>query len=429
MLSFLRAAVWLNRHHLPRLAMIVARLSLTHRVDGPAAFHLIVDLAIERGEQARAERLCHARLGVIREDRDALLRLGHLLLDDGRIAEAVVIFQRVDAVEGRRGAVTAAFLKQHLDIARARRGESYYRWLDNVQVETSYWTIMRDGIVYNDDVHAKNLYTSPFVRGRVSADGTTIVATLPHPEYEIADACIFVGGDDNYSHWLFRNVLKLATLDRAGLLYSYPWLVNSDLRSYQKEFIQLLGQRPEQLVKVGRHAVASCKRLLVPALHTSDQAIGRGVQWMRERFAHLLAAPAQATHRLLVSRRDVTRRSLLNEDELFEALAPLGFVRIVPGELSVVQQIAAFSSARIIVAAHGAALTNMLFAPRETAIVELTSTAIEHMSLFRKLARTTQQPIVTITSDDYPLVAGEIEINTPFRIDTRRVVRAVEDLI
>jgi capsular polysaccharide biosynthesis protein len=213
------------------------------------------------------------------------------------------------------------------------------------------------------------------------------------------------------------------------LLYSYPWLVNSDLRSYQNEFIQLLGQRPEQLVKVGRHAVASCKRLLVPALHTSDQAIGRGVQWMRERFAHLLAAPAQATHRLLVSRRDVTRRSLLNEDELFEALAPLGFVRIVPGELSVVQQIAAFSSARIIVAAHGAALTNMLFAPRETAIVELTSTAIEHMSLFRKLARTTQQPIVTITSDDYPLVAGEIEINTPFRIDTRRVVRAVEDLI
>ncbi|HEV2007444.1 MAG TPA: hypothetical protein VGQ88_01840, partial [Burkholderiales bacterium] len=59
----------------------------------------------------------------------------------------------------------------------------------------------------------------------------------------------------------------------------------------------------------------------------------------------------------------------------------------------------------------------------------LTSSAIEHRSLFRKLARSTRQPMVTIRSDDYTGAAGEIEMHTPYRVDTRLVVRAVEGLI
>ena len=426
---FSRAANWFARLGLPLLATVLRNCAGARPAGDPAAFHRLIDQALAAGDGAQAERLCTERLAALGEDRAARLRLGHLLLGDGRIAPSLTQFQALDAIDRRRDVVTEALTKRHLDLARTQRGEPFYVWLSGVRVETAYWTIVRDGCVYNDDVHAKNLYTSPFVQGRVSADGATVIASLPRPYREIDEECILVGGDDNYSHWLFRNMLKLSTLDRAGLLHAYPWLVNSDLKNYQSEYIRLLGQAPERLIKVERQAVIACRRVLVPALHISSQAVTQGVQWIRERFAHLLTAPAQAARRLFISRRDGTRRSVLNENELFAALAPLGFESIVPGEMSVAEQIATFSSARSIVGAHGAALTNMIFAPPGATIVELTSGATEHMNLFRKLARSTQQRVVTIVSADYPVPAAEVNYHTDYRVDIDAARTAVAGIL
>lgn len=425
---FARAANWFARLGLPLLAAVLRRCAGAPPADDPVAFHRLVDQALAADDGAQAERLCNARLAEFGEDRAARLRLGHLMLGDGRIAPALKQFQALDVIDGRRDVVTEALTKRHLDIARTQRGEPFYLWLSGVRVETAYWTIVRDGCVYNDDVHAKNLYTSPFVQGRVSADGATVIATLPRPYREIDEECILVGGDENYSHWLFRNMVKLSTLDRAGLLYAYPWLVNNDLKNYQIEYMRLLGQQAERLIKVERQAVITCRRVLVPALHVSTRAMNQGVQWIRQRFAHLLIAPERATRRLFISRRG-TRRRPLNEDEVFDALAPLGFECVTPGQMSVAEQVTAFSSARIIVAAHGAALTNMMFAPPGATVVELTSSATEHMNLFRKLARSTGHRMITVVSDDYPVAAGEVSFHTDYRIDVEAARAAVVGIL
>jgi capsular polysaccharide biosynthesis protein len=421
----LRTAERAAQNGLQRSAGLLCRLAVARRFDDEKFFHRAVDLLIAAGALTQAEGLCRARLRARSDDPAALVRLAFLLLDSGRAELAAGIFRDIDRFDGVAGAVTGVFVKQHLDLARARAGKRYYRWLDDALVDTAYWTIMKDGVVYNDDVHAKNLATSPFVRGRVSADGSTVIAALPAPAAAIGETCILVGGDDNYSHWLFRNMLKLSTLDHAGLLHSHPWLVNADLRGYQLEYMRLLGNNGEDLIKVERNTVVRCARLLVPALPVSRQAITEAVAWMRERVAHLRVPPAQATRRLFLSRRDNGRRRVLNEDALFDAVAPLGFERVVPGEQSVAAQIAAFSSARIIIAAHGAGLTNMIFMPPGAAIVELTSTAIEHMDLFRMLSRSTGHTIETVCSDDYA-DAGAIGVNSDYRVDVNAMLRAVD---
>jgi capsular polysaccharide biosynthesis protein len=109
-----------------------------------------------------------------------------------------------------------------------------------------------------------------------------------------------------------------------------------------------------------------------------------------------------APHGLLfVARRDAARRVVVNELELAEALVGLGFRVIVPSELTAREQIAAFSGARIIVGAHGAAFANLVFAPARALVVELSSSGIMHQSSFRQLARTMDQRMVTIVSDEF----------------------------
>jgi hypothetical protein len=66
------------------------------------------------------------------------------------------------------------------------------------------------------------------------------------------------------------------------------------------------------------------------------------------------AESSRAGRRILVSRRDATRRRLANEGELAESLRPLGFETVVPGELEFRRQVELFAEAAVVVAPHGA---------------------------------------------------------------------------
>jgi capsular polysaccharide biosynthesis protein len=70
--------------------------------------------------------------------------------------------------------------------------------------------------------------------------------------------------------------------------------------------------------------------------------------------------------------------------------------------MSVAEQIRTFSRARVIVAAHGAALSNLMFAPPHAIVVEITNTRIVHMGDFRMIAEQMGQRYFEVLSDLYP---------------------------
>ena len=296
-------------------------------------------------------------------------------------------------------------------------------------LDTAFWSLMTaDGLVYTADVHGKNLANSPLVNHRVSADACTIIASYQRPAERITGECILVGGDENYSHWLFRNLLKLYALDKDGLFLAHPWLVNSDLRPHQLQYLDLLEVPRSKLRTVERGQVVHCEALLVPALLTSKAAIAEGIEWLRGRLSHLLVPRAEANALLYVSRADAAQRHVLNETALEDALKDLGFTTFVPGRCSVVEQIRAFSSARVIVAVHGAGLTNMVFAPSHAQYIEIVSSALGQMDDFRRIAAARGQVMTTFVSERYGR-GQDIHPNADFSVDVGAIADAARDAL
>ena len=98
------------------------------------------------------------------------------------------------------------------------------------------------------------------------------------------------------------------------------------------------------------------------------------LDFFRERV--LPDRPSVRSKRILISRRTASRgRRVLNMDAVSAALAELGFEEHALEQYSIQQQIELFHDAEIVVGPHGAGLTNMLFAPHGTRIVELFGTA------------------------------------------------------
>jgi capsular polysaccharide biosynthesis protein len=75
-----------------------------------------------------------------------------------------------------------------------------------------------------------------------------------------------------------------------------------------------------------------------------------------------------------------------NEAALVDFLAEAGFVNVFLEELDVGEQIRLFRGAEIIVGAHGAGLTNILFCRPGTKLLELFPTGGLHASSFIRMA-------------------------------------------
>jgi len=91
-------------------------------------------------------------------------------------------------------------------------------------------------------------------------------------------------------------------------------------------------------------------------------------RWFRDRV--LPGRSSTHNRRLFISRKDAPTRQLVNEAELIEHLAPLGFESVELASMSPEAQIELFYDAETVVAPHGAGLANLLFSI-DTCVLEL----------------------------------------------------------
>jgi capsular polysaccharide biosynthesis protein len=90
--------------------------------------------------------------------------------------------------------------------------------------------------------------------------------------------------------------------------------------------------------------------------------------------------------KLYISRADSKYRRVVNEPELMEYLAPLGFQKVTLTGIPLFEQMAMFYHADVIITLHGAALTNTLFCKQNTRIIELGSSYLAGKQHFSDIA-------------------------------------------
>ena len=99
------------------------------------------------------------------------------------------------------------------------------------------------------------------------------------------------------------------------------------------------------------------------------------------------AAPncSKSLNRIYVSRKIAVRRHLSNEDEFMPLLRKHNFRRVHLEQMTIMQQVKLFSTASHVIAAHGAGLTNVLFAPADAKILEIRPELSSGQFCFEKL--------------------------------------------
>ena len=207
----------------------------------------------------------------------------------------------------------------------------------------------------------------------------TILAAKTSPETtqpKIDIACLLINPwSNNFWHWTVDTITQLE-----GIEYYYKQtgikpklIVEANLRGWQRESLRLLGYENQDLI-LWQDYRRTVSKLIVPSFRRAYNQRQHGeisvsaCQWLRKTvLQNLIQDPnldESLSEKVYISRHKALGRRVSNETEVMAALQPLGFQLYVLEEMSYTDQVSLFAQAKVIIAPHGAGLTNLLFAEK-----------------------------------------------------------------
>jgi len=191
------------------------------------------------------------------------------------------------------------------------------------------------------------------------------IKKFPGTVFNLVSPCQY-----NYYHWTLEVLPKLELFRLHGGPASGARYYVETSKPFQLESLRLLGLDPGALINSKEVPTIQASRLIGATIPgPSGVAHPWAVQWLRKSLAD--GSTPEPAGCLVISRSKAKNRRMVNEDELISTLAPLNPQKIELETCSVSQQINLFRQAKIIIAPHGAGLTNMVFAQTGAHVIEL----------------------------------------------------------
>lgn len=220
--------------------------------------------------------------------------------------------------------------------------------------------------------HYPDMFRYDNIYGRLDT-GRGVKPTIEGPVFLLSNP-----GLGNFGHWML-NCLYSAFLMKEEIERSGGKIMSPQLPFFARESLQLLGLQ-DRLCE-SDEKIVQCQQLIFASplsthanMYPSEKVVEFSYVLKAAARKHPLFYRVAKPPFLFLTRLGFpSGRNMSNEDDLRRRLVALDFVMIATHELSMVEKLAAFSEAKIIISQMGAALSHMLFAPTGCIVVEITT--------------------------------------------------------
>ena len=200
--------------------------------------------------------------------------------------------------------------------------------------------------------------------------------TVPKKERLDGTSTILTGPSTRgYFHWLTDSLPRLLLLEKAG--YSLDkidhFIIPKGELSAMGETLDLLGIDAKRRYEATARSIITASQMVLPSMPGHS---GNPAPEVREFLRRHFLEPAKRVSKSFPKRFYISRkrtRRIKNEDKLLPVLEKYDIQTVSPEHLSFLEQVALFAGAELIVAPHGAALTNLVFSSPKTSVIELFS--------------------------------------------------------
>jgi capsular polysaccharide biosynthesis protein len=203
-----------------------------------------------------------------------------------------------------------------------------------------------------------------------------------------------------YFHWMTDILPRIELLHRSEIALNSidKFIINSYNSAFQQETLTALGIPSDKIIQSCQYPHVKAETLLVPSLPGIS---GNPPLWVcdflkkefmpmalaeqtllpslplgypsEKKLAKEVVEKLNKVERIYISRSRASYRKVINEAEVTDFLEELGFQNVILESMTVSEQILVFSSAKVVVAPHGAGLTNTVFCQPKTKVIEIFS--------------------------------------------------------
>jgi|TARA_B100001964_G_scaffold164832_1_gene180949 capsular polysaccharide biosynthesis protein len=276
------------------------------------------------------------------------------------------------------------YKKQILDInSDIEDSKNYYSYkIINGRVYTDY--VEHVAIISKNDLIGEISYQQ--VLGDLKNASRNIVLSKGTPRFKIKFKgkvlCILQGASgNNYGHWLLDMLPKIKLCSEHYSLNDINYFYTPNLANFQKETLSVLGISENRIINSEKFRHIQAEELLVVdhpnyykgfILEQNKFQPTWTIQWLRDTYL-IYKKKFNANKKIFIDRTDSISKHchIQNEEEVFNYLKNKGFSKYQLTKLSFFEKIYLFENAEIIVGAHGAGLTNLVFCKPKTKVIEI----------------------------------------------------------